>query len=204
MDFRLTSPGPSYRLKLGDLLYVMCEETSWTEAQGLNEEEGRQIKKTENKTVSFFLDFDEFNFPDCFHNCIVGPQFMTKDMPGSPGSINLRDRFKINLAGVRKKNGEVICPAGPKTYVEKGDVGLVIRVPDKETGRSRSTLQDEQLRRLFEGGPEVPEPLTGQETSADLSVRRRVPMGLLVVMGLGGIAVTILAALRLKKVFSKR
>lgn len=64
--------------------------------------------------------------------------------------MDLRNRFGINLIGARRGD-RVFSPKDMKKYlVEKGDMGIVCRIPDNKTGISRRVLGDEAFRRLAE------------------------------------------------------
>mmetsp|Transcript_70006 Transcript_70006/g.130887 ORF Transcript_70006/g.130887 Transcript_70006/m.130887 type:complete len:530 (+) Transcript_70006:82-1671(+) len=148
-----TIPTATDQLETGQMLYCVREENNWTRALGLTEDAARQPGNPQG-AVSFFLSFDEFDFPSSCQGAILGPPQLAK--PGQV-ALNLRSNYSLNIAGVRRQREgqaeEIIFPAGAKTEIIDGDVALVARVPHSATGRGRSVLDDDQLQRFFDDHP---------------------------------------------------
>mmetsp|Transcript_64022 Transcript_64022/g.152681 ORF Transcript_64022/g.152681 Transcript_64022/m.152681 type:complete len:527 (-) Transcript_64022:62-1642(-) len=148
-------PKATDQLEGGQMLYCVREENNWTRALGLTEDEARQPGNPKG-AVSFFLSFDEFDFPPSCAGAILGPPSLAK--PGQK-ALNMRSTYGLNIAGLRRPHAhddraeEIIFPAGAKTELQEGDIALVSRVPHSATGRGRSVIDDEQLHRFYNDYP---------------------------------------------------
>jgi len=95
--------------------------------------------------VEIFLQIDQFEFPQ---HCVG----MTVGGSGS-NCLNLRKNFKINLAFIGRPSragGYDPIDVNADTVIELGDLGLVCRVPDRDTGMSQSIISDEILQPLLD------------------------------------------------------
>merc|ERR1740121_3458854 len=94
------------------------------------------------------MEFDEFEFPDhCVGAAVKGPATVCANAEGLM-RLDLRAVFGISLAFILRDG--VLVEINQDTIVHKGDRGLVVCVPDRQTGRSWSTLTDKILRPLFD------------------------------------------------------
>mmetsp|Transcript_33079 Transcript_33079/g.73724 ORF Transcript_33079/g.73724 Transcript_33079/m.73724 type:complete len:525 (-) Transcript_33079:47-1621(-) len=150
-----TIPKATDQLEAGQMLYCVREENNWTRALGLTDDEARQPGNPKG-AVSFFLSFDEFDFPSSCSGAILGPPSLAK--PGQK-ALNMRSTYGLNIAGIRRPHAEddraeeIIFPAGAKTELMEGDIALVSRVPHSATGRGRSVIDDEQLQKFLHDYP---------------------------------------------------
>jgi hypothetical protein len=131
----------------------------------LAESSGRVVEGP-SELLAFTLEFDSFTFPEHIgKNARLGPKGAGNDaaswldgheakpndavmMPGV--ALDMRNRFKINVAGVlRQGSDEPEWFPGPTVEVSAGDLGIVVRKPNRD-GSTESTVTDEELRLLMD------------------------------------------------------
>jgi serine/threonine protein kinase len=132
----------------------------------LAESSGRVVEGP-SELLAFTLEFDSFTFPAHIgQNARLGPKGAGNDaaswldgheapkandqvmMPGV--ALDMRNRFKINVAGVlRQGSDEPEWFPGPTVEVSAGDLGIVVRKPNRD-GSTESTVTDEELRLLMD------------------------------------------------------
>merc|ERR1712032_810110 len=98
-----------------------------------------------SKGVEIFLEFDEFCFPEHCVGMTIGG--------GGRQSLELRSIFGIGLTFIGRYTADgQLEPIDikPNTTIKSGDCGLVCRVPERETGFSKSIISDDLLRPLMD------------------------------------------------------
>jgi hypothetical protein len=101
---------------------------------------------------TFYPEFDEFEFPENCHGAHIFPIAAPQVRMGQRG-MDMRAKFEINLIAVRRitEGGsvEIIGHSKfPGYEVRPGDIGVVARIPDNDTGLSRRIVTDEMIFRL--------------------------------------------------------
>eukprot|EP00931_Biecheleriopsis_adriatica_P107601 TRINITY_DN81924_c0_g1_i1.p1 TRINITY_DN81924_c0_g1~~TRINITY_DN81924_c0_g1_i1.p1 ORF type:complete len:546 (+),score=80.56 TRINITY_DN81924_c0_g1_i1:107-1744(+) len=131
---------PEHKVEEGDWLYVGL-------APGAEDNEAsfsadRAASEEDHSALRFFPTVDGFMFPDACHGKVLGPS----DIASGKEGLDVRRKYRFTVAGIKRTNlegeEEVIFPATAATEVHKGDYCLVCRMPELESGRSRSVLSD--------------------------------------------------------------
>lgn len=125
---------------------------------------------------TFYPEFDEFEFPENCHGAHIFPITAPQVGMGQRG-MDLRAKFEINLIAVRRVtegHSEIIGHSKFANYeVRPGDIGVVSRIPDKDTGLSRRIVTDDMILRL--AGAEHPvkteEALAAAKAAADAAAK---------------------------------
>jgi hypothetical protein len=104
-----------------------------------------------SELLAFTLEFDCFTFPSHIgQKARLGPPANADQHNASALALDMRRRFKLNVAGILRQGAEE--PEwfpGPAVEVSAGDLGLVVRRPQKD-GSTSSTVMDEDLNELMD------------------------------------------------------
>jgi len=163
-------PGPTHVLQANDWVYLLKDlEQDPIHEDGsvllnISPEGIRQSIMQSDEGVTNTLDyfqfcpeFDQFKFPDNCDNAVLGPEKFAKT---GQKALNLRPNFEINLVGVKRGNDLITNgKMGPAFAIQKGDIGVVARVPGRGDyfGVSRRIMTDEKLKKLASAKLEVKE-----------------------------------------------
>jgi len=144
----ISIPQAEHQVKLHDWVYM--RKRNPVENSKDDESHLRRLSSAsaeyERECVQIFLDFDEFEFPlHCVGAGIGGWDTTPRDCTMA---MDLRKNFGIGLAFMVRRDR--IMEISAETVVEQGDCGLVVRIPDRSTGRTKSILSDSLLAPLFD------------------------------------------------------
>jgi len=151
----LKCPRAKDQVRQGDWVFYRLHEEVEMETEEQREIQ-RQAQEVRSVGVEIWLEFDWFEFPEYCAGATVG-------------EIDIGRLFGLNIIFIAR-DADDSCEAGDSQEVEgeeaslcfrevyrdtlilRGDRALVCRVPDRDTGRSRSVLTDELLDPLFDEG----------------------------------------------------
>jgi len=177
----ITCPGASDKLEAKDWVYFTYDPDKILVRELLNlglpsSLDLGSLKGTAEeraKGLEFYPEFDEFRFPQNCWGAVLGPTSCAKE---GQKALDIRRSFRINLAGIWRRDADrrvlLFGPneVGAKTVIEEGDIGLVVRWIDKETGDSVQVLSEDQVERLGRYTPGIghssPFPRVRSETAS--------------------------------------
>jgi len=160
-------PPPSYQivdlpkadtqLREGDWVFVGCSDKVASSEEEVRKRlentflkparnwQSRNAASTTQSILRVVPEFDQFRFPDHFHNSVLG------DLPGEgQNALDCRNKFHINVAGISRDDGSTLFWwPGPSHRIEKGDVCLVARKFDAFCGTSSPTVNGEVIDNLM-------------------------------------------------------
>jgi len=139
-------PRAQDQLSVGDWVYL---REQLPEKCKVESHEPPPASEKPPEAVEVFLELDQFRFPNHCHGAALGPgaSDLTNQCEG-PVCIGLRRNFGIGLSFILR-NTDLLEPDA-HVVVQEGDRGLVTRIPNRATGRSRSALTDALLAPLFD------------------------------------------------------
>lgn len=173
----ITCPGASDKLEAKDWVYFTYDPDKILVRELLNlglpsSLDLGSLKGTAEeraKGLEFYPEFDEFRFPRNCWGAVLGPTSCAKE---GQRALDIRRNFRINLAGIWRRDADrrvlLFGPneVGAKTVIEEGDIGLVVRWIDKETGDSVQVLSEGQVERLGMYTPQVGRTYSPSQSSA--------------------------------------
>lgn len=143
----LSIPRFQDQLCAGDWVYL--REQLPENGDGESHEAAQLASEKPAEAREVFLELDQFRFPNHCHGAALGAGAADGTHHGmGPVCIGLRRNFGIGLSFILR-NTDLLEP-DPELVVQEGDWGLVTRIPDHTTGRSRSVLTDALLAPLFD------------------------------------------------------
>lgn len=129
-------PGAQTKLYRGDWIFFGVNKEKppddvFKEKLGLDPDAIFNVAAAKSRKVKtlvwFFPVFDVFDFKDHHANAVVGPATFAKN---GENALDLRRTFELNLCGIVSPDDRVAWWPGPDSVIQKGDRGLIVRVPN--------------------------------------------------------------------------